>query len=115
MRLRWKLVLGRNSDDLGQAVASYSALYDIYAAVRGLQYFSTSPLMHTSESLFRKGLENPLDMALAEICYKSKRPTEPASKIERSAYHMLARPLDRSGDIFILKKETKMVQCTSTL
>ena len=98
MAFIWERISGINSDDLGRAITSYSALHDIYRAVKELQYFSTLPHLHTSESLFRRGLENPLDMALAEICHFSRFVNSSASFARgcKAVYDELAQAINRS-------------------
>lgn len=62
-------ISGMNSDDMGEAIEAYRTLHDIKLGLGKLQNSDNVSYLHTeSTSLLRRGLENPLDTALAEIC-----------------------------------------------
>lgn len=63
---RWSTALETN--DLGRLVHSFRYLYKFSEEVRRLRSFHISSYMHGLLAPLRRGLGNPLTMALAEIC-----------------------------------------------
>lgn len=112
MGFLWEKISGINSDNLGQVITSYSTLYCAYVVIKSWKYFSTSPHMHASESMFKPGLVNPLDMALAEICsYSRDASSSPFFKLERAtAFNELVHAYNRSEPTLCItgRKELKV-------